>query len=261
MIRPHYIPVNECDDSLLASHLKCCADPSFPVLGGMDVVGMMLNGSPGEPLWGLEDFQYLLETPHGAYRFFFQNQEHMDLFESDPWRYAPAAGGFAADVLAQKISTPPDQLLNSTLDMSSNIKSWVYPENHLIFTSGEQQFSVQELVQTERKVVWIWDRLFSKGDSIFNTQCLKGFSAQILGFSQFNLKEMPNKFPFGGDASGLSVVVVRGEDGFLHIIGSGIENAMHTEYTTDEKGNFEFVLAALNQKDDDSQGNNHEQAV
>jgi len=90
---------------------------------------------------------------------------------------------------------------------------------------------------------------------------LKGFSAQILGFSQFNLKEMPNKFPFGGDASGLSVVVVRGEDGFLHIIGSGIENAMHTEYTTDEKGNFEFVLAALNQKDDDSQENDHEHAV
>jgi len=230
---------NNCPNTLLANHIQCCSDPSYPVLGGIDVVGMASDSQSHLPVWGSEENQFSLTTLHGTYKFYFQSQSNLDKFASDPWRYVPVAGGFAADIFAEQIFAAPDKL--TKLDTSSDITTWMFADSHLILTSGERDYSTLELVAIEGKAVRNWAYLFRTGDSIFNTQCLKGLAEgaeqdllENLMSTRNSEKESPN------------VSVVRGEKGELHIMVKGVKgnenDDVQLEMTTDKDGNFVVVM-------------------
>ena len=70
-----------------------CVDPSKPVLAGIDVVAFKvdgLNSSVDVPVFGSANFTGVLN----GYSFYFSSAAHQQLFAADPWKYAPAWGGF-----------------------------------------------------------------------------------------------------------------------------------------------------------------------
>lgn len=76
-----------------------------PVLNGYDVVMYHLQWDTqhmqnktdimGSPRW-----QYVLRTSIGSYTFWFSSPDTLALFESDPWKYAPAYGGHCSHHIA-----------------------------------------------------------------------------------------------------------------------------------------------------------------
>uniref|UniRef100_A0A7S2V077 Uncharacterized protein n=1 Tax=Fibrocapsa japonica TaxID=94617 RepID=A0A7S2V077_9STRA len=86
--------VNQCMDIDKDLRGACCTDPSKPVLGGVDVVELYKQGEDTMPKIGDDNIGALLTTTAGEYLFNFISQENLDAFLADPWRYAPAWGGF-----------------------------------------------------------------------------------------------------------------------------------------------------------------------
>jgi len=214
--RPAYLQANQCPKSTF----QCCANPSVPVLGGMDVVQMSLQGNPEQPSWGLEEYQHSLKTAHGTYKFYFQSQNNLEKFELDPWKYVPSIGGFATDLFAQV--TSPDKL--KELELGSNIQSWVVQDSHIYFTSGNRDFSDQELVAIETKASKTWGALFKAGDAVFNTQCLSGFEEE-------KKTETASKSP--------AVTMVKGSDGQMHMMVT--VNGVQLEAKKDKDGKLTMM--------------------
>lgn len=70
-----------------------CTDASFgPVTGGIDYVHLQeeLTESVDVPEQG--DAQYTADL--NGYTFWFKSAANVAKFEADPWKYAPAYGGF-----------------------------------------------------------------------------------------------------------------------------------------------------------------------
>lgn len=70
-----------------------CTDPSYgPVLGGVDFVDLLESKTEGtdKPDFGTSDFTSTLNS----YTFHFKSQDNKGKFDADPWKYAPAYGGF-----------------------------------------------------------------------------------------------------------------------------------------------------------------------
>ena len=75
-----------------------------PVLYGYDVVECQSLAATDNGVIGSADFAANLtvgdktkDTPRmtdTAYTFYFKNAANRDLFNADPWKYAPAWGGF-----------------------------------------------------------------------------------------------------------------------------------------------------------------------
>ena len=77
------------------SPLSNCSLQSLPVLGGIDVVEFeTLTPDVSVPVFGVADFTSTLKNKAGSWTFQFVNAENLKRFEADPWRYAPAWGGF-----------------------------------------------------------------------------------------------------------------------------------------------------------------------
>jgi len=182
LLGPYFKSKYQCLSSALGDQLNCCSDPSFPVLGGMDVVAMFLEGQP--PIWGDTKYQYEYPTAaHGTYKFYFKSKTNMDIFTENPEKYAPIIGGFAADIFsADVLGASSDE----AVDISSDILSLAYADSRLIFTSGELPFSMTQLLAIETEAIWIWEYLFFEGDAIFNTQCMK-----IVGEIPSSVKTQP----------------------------------------------------------------------
>lgn len=75
------------------------------VLGGYDVVAYSFmdisNSTCGAPVLGIPNYSYNLESADEngdirVYAFHFGSQDNLDLFAADPWKWAPAYGGFCS---------------------------------------------------------------------------------------------------------------------------------------------------------------------
>jgi len=78
----------------------CCGDKvplvsSTPVLGGIDVVAFHVVPHLTSPIMG----KSLIAYNFSGFQFWFSKEQYMHLFSQDPWRYAPAYGGFAANAV------------------------------------------------------------------------------------------------------------------------------------------------------------------
>ena len=82
-------PINTLEKSGLFGY-----DPSGIAIRGYDTVAYFTEG---KPLEGSEDFTS--EWQGATWRF--ASQEHLDLFEADPEKYAPQYGGYCAYGVAQ----------------------------------------------------------------------------------------------------------------------------------------------------------------
>jgi len=81
---------------------ECCTDQSLPVLGGVDFVDLA-SKSPGElPVLGSPKFATTFSTNYGKWPFYFISKKNKKQFEADPWKYAPAWGGFCACGVARE---------------------------------------------------------------------------------------------------------------------------------------------------------------
>jgi len=228
-----YAPSDQCTNTALSSRFKCCSDPSYPVLGGIDIVGTILKGQSGKTVLGIPEYEYSLYTTHGTYQFYFQSRSNLEKFSIDPWKYVPTAGGFAADVFADEIAADPAML--SKLDLSSDARSWEFSRGHFFLTSGQQLFSEAELAAIETKAGWIWGYLFSEGESIFNTQC-------ITGFVEDSNAQVPLLTDDEDTTPKVLISVVTDDNGNIHIVGTGMGTDMQVELRKDEDGHFDFVM-------------------
>lgn len=61
---------------------------------GYDVVAYQTLAKGVPDVQGSPKFAAFLPTSTGNYTFWFANQANMQLFDKDPWKYAPKYGGF-----------------------------------------------------------------------------------------------------------------------------------------------------------------------
>lgn len=70
----------------------CTEKSAGPVLGGVDFVDLMLYKNEGQdaPELGSSQFNASLN----GYTFWFKSAANQGAFAADPWKFAPAYGGF-----------------------------------------------------------------------------------------------------------------------------------------------------------------------
>lgn len=71
------------------------------VLLGYDVVSYHLNVSGCDSIMGKEEYAYNLTSADEngidiLYQFWFADENNLNIFASDPWKYAPRNGGFCS---------------------------------------------------------------------------------------------------------------------------------------------------------------------
>lgn len=66
-----------------------------PVMEGYDVVSYRSLSPGGKGVKGMATINSTVEVAGvGTYDFYFSSSENKDLFDSDPWKFAPKYGGF-----------------------------------------------------------------------------------------------------------------------------------------------------------------------
>ena len=69
----------------------CCIDTKGPVMGGVDFVDLAQKVQATDaPEFGSAAFSLILN----GYKFHFKSDANAKAFEADPWKFAPAWGGF-----------------------------------------------------------------------------------------------------------------------------------------------------------------------
>ena len=78
--------------------VTAASDKVVPVLNGYDVVEYFSLGPRDHGVKGNANFSGVIKSLVGDtyenYTFYFKNQTNLDLFNSDPWGYAPQWGGY-----------------------------------------------------------------------------------------------------------------------------------------------------------------------
>lgn len=77
----------------LAQQGGSCTDPDYgPVLSGVDFVDLQDVKTEGTDAPDFGDAQFTAQL--NGYTFWFKSAANQAAFEADPWKYAPAYGGF-----------------------------------------------------------------------------------------------------------------------------------------------------------------------
>ena len=83
-------PASPCP-SATPANAACCINSSSPVMGGIDFVDLATKVQATDaPVFGDVSFSAQLN----GYMFHFKSDENRAAFEADPWKFAPAWGGF-----------------------------------------------------------------------------------------------------------------------------------------------------------------------
>lgn len=145
-----------------------------PVLLGFDMVHYHLIDSyrdGGQPVRGKSEFAYNFN----GYQFWFSTEENRNIFIGDPWKYAPAWGGFCSWGVAKE--KPPrwpwdDDYLGPP---ASPWTGWLIVDGKLIFNiyaSYSDRFS-RDLDKNMRDAEKRWTGWFgSLHAGPFNTHCI-----------------------------------------------------------------------------------------
>ena len=93
-----FCPHDTCINEPYCAPRRCCGSVNLPVLGGIDLVDLYHCVDQNcTPQIGSSVFEHVPFGSRGrGYKFWFLNALNRDIFEADPKRYAPAAGGFCA---------------------------------------------------------------------------------------------------------------------------------------------------------------------
>jgi len=167
--------INQCEDAI-SIRSACCSDPGLPVLGGVDVVSLFSQNPESLPVIGSEEFSASLLTSMGNYHFFFTNAENRDEFQADPWKYAPAYGGF--DSCGIGIEERSKNVENfKELGPSVDLSKWQIIDGRIHFFGGSN--SRAHFIEDSEAVIsgdenW---SAYNRGvlqDGIFNTNCFRG---------------------------------------------------------------------------------------
>jgi len=155
--------------------VDCCADPTFPVVGGIDVVELFSQPEDSMPNIGSPLFQYKLQTSTGVYTFRFISEENRRKFFEDPWKYAPAYGGFCACGIAlEERFEDPD--FKSKLGPYVDLSKWDILNGRLFFFSGPtpcNYFKSEMITGSVERGDTHWAAFYDGNlhDGVFNTNC------------------------------------------------------------------------------------------
>jgi len=157
---------------------ECCTDPSLPVLGGIDLVSLYFSTPGTLPEVGKPEFSASIKTSSAEYVFYFVNTENRDIFEENPWKYAPAYGGFdSCGVSLEERSRYAENVKD--LGPSVDISKWEMIEGKLFFFGGKNPRE-HFLSAPDAKFLGDqnWENYFGflPENGLFNTNCFHGQS-------------------------------------------------------------------------------------
>uniref|UniRef100_A0A6V1VM37 Uncharacterized protein n=1 Tax=Heterosigma akashiwo TaxID=2829 RepID=A0A6V1VM37_HETAK len=155
--------------------LECCTSNDYPVLGGVDLVQFRKTGGE-EVRYGVQEYDSVLSTVGGNYRFWFTTEENRNMFNSNPWFYAPAFGGF--DPTAICGPTEGDDAVVMSLDAltleTSNLNQYKVYDGNLIYFSNSDNKDTFELAPLDylKCEIQMAQKMFgSQHAGVFNTRC------------------------------------------------------------------------------------------
>jgi len=116
-----YLPAanyfDPCDT--YATRKECCTDPSYPVLGGLDVVNYRLTG---QIIFGDPKIEAEIQGISRTYKFWFADKTSVSIFEASPEVYLPLWGGFDATEFCTSGESDVQTLIASTVDLSKSFE-------------------------------------------------------------------------------------------------------------------------------------------
>jgi len=167
--------LDQCDDMSISKTL-CCSDPSLPVLGGIDLVSLYTQKSGTLPVVGSPAHSTTIATSFADFTFFFHSEENRDEFQSNPFKYFPAYGGFdSCGIGLEERSTSIDNFkeLGPPVDLSK----WEIINGKIYFFGGSNS---RTLFLEGTGAIETGDDNWSKyyngeaTDIVFNTNCFRG---------------------------------------------------------------------------------------
>jgi len=167
--------IDQCEE-VSSGRTPCCTDPRLPVLGGIDMVNLYTQKPDTLPTMGKEEFATTLTTSMADYIFYFESEENRDEFMKNPWKYAPAYGGFESCAVGlEERSKTYDNFKD--LGPSVDISKWELVDGRLYFFAGgnsRSQFLQDEEGIQKGNENW---STYTRGivdDGVFNTNCFIG---------------------------------------------------------------------------------------
>ena len=156
----------------------CWTDKRFPVMGGVDFVDLATNKVQGVDSPALVEGLPQHERYLNGYVFVFLSSTNAALFEADPWRYAPAFGGFCSYGVA--VEAPSPYFTSGELWMpSANMvdPAWFRRENTTFMNKDvhamDNFFTGDDIDARIAQGYDDWQRWWGRDRSnwVFNTKC------------------------------------------------------------------------------------------
>jgi len=138
VLAPQHFKIEACvaEEELTEGRTACCSNPKFPAMGGIDVLQLHFQEPGTLPVLGNPDISANLQTSAGSWEFLFVSTENRDIFLQNPWKYAPAWGGYCAyGISFEEKSFDPDFI--SKLGPFINLEYWLVYNDRLFFFGGE----------------------------------------------------------------------------------------------------------------------------
>jgi len=145
-----------------------------PVLLGFDVVhyhDIPTYKEGGQGRQGSSEFAYNFQ----GYQFWFINQNNRERFINDPWKYAPAWGGFCSWGIARELAPKWPWKIDFLGPPASPWTGWSIVDGVLIFNIWESytDLFMQEGERNMKLAAQRWKDLFGKLEAgPFNTHCI-----------------------------------------------------------------------------------------
>jgi len=134
---PPHFEIESClEDEVKDYRTLCCSNSKLSVMGGIDVVQIRFQDEGSLPVLGNPDFSALLITTSGAWVFQFVSEENRNTFLQDPWKYAPAWGGYCAYGIAFEDKSFNTDFVNK-LGPYVNLGVWLVYNDRLFFFGGD----------------------------------------------------------------------------------------------------------------------------
>jgi len=176
-----YLPALNYEDPCDTARIDCCTDPSYPVLGGLDVVKLQVTG---ELVFGNPKYTAEVSGITRTYSFWFSEKSSINLFEANPDAFLPKWGGFDVSDFCT-VGGTLEKLVGYTVDLSEPQEV----DGHIAFG----RIPVDNIMECEN----VFSSLYGLPiNGVFNTRCvsMSNFEQPIYGlFPQMPLAGYPVK--------------------------------------------------------------------
>jgi hypothetical protein len=128
--------VEQCTETALREvRTMCCSDEDKPVMGGVDFVALHSQTEGSPVTFGSEQYATYLPTNAGFWKFLFVSEENRNVFMQNPWKYAPAYGGYCGYGIAFEDKSF-DPLYVNKLGPYVTLDAWTKYNDKLYFFGG-----------------------------------------------------------------------------------------------------------------------------